>query len=606
MRKKDLEYNWVKKIIIGIIIVITLELIIAERSISVEVKDSEFANINGNWTWSGNFSLENDFIVGETEILTIEAGSNIQFKNGAKLTILGTLYANGTSELPIHLKGELDYSSGGCIDGVDYYTPAPNSWLMLKNDTSSRSLIKYASITSLGIRITCSSITISDCYISNNSRLDIEGFCSPIISNNTFRDNGIGEPKEPWYFPPYKSGSFGKPSMPTILCSSNTIAIISNNTIAHNGGFGLDIQSASPRIENNFILGNRDGGILIQDVWEGFTSNPIIIGNTIANHGDPVKRCTPPKGEDIYPSLFCVVGVQIWDSNANFYNNNISNNEIGISVEGKFKTPPKFNNDSISNNAFGVYALDGAPIFQDCYLNNIAFDFWVDIYSHIKAYNTTFDENKIYVEETSKLETENKIYYPIVGGLTITGIIICIFLSATEIGKYKFFTTLFPLYSRLTHDKILDQFVRGQIYGLIRAQPGIHYSNIKRILKVGNGTLAYHLMVLEKEGFIKAKRSKLHKQFYPTKLSVRFSEMDKKYPKGEEIEDGIKLSDLQEKILELIKNNPGITQADIVSKTDIPKQTVSYNIKNLVRNDVIDIVRDTHQNKCYIKDKVDD
>ena len=574
-------------------------------STSALAQVSEVSDVGENIKWRGNFALAKDFIVGERDILTIDPGTNIQFTNGATLTILGTLYANGTPELPIHLKGELDYSSGGNSDGVDYYTPMPTSWLMFKNDTSSRSLIKYASITSLGIRITCSSITISNCYLTNNSRLDIEGFCSPLIFKNTFRDNGIGEPKEPWYYPPYTSGSFGKSSMTTILCSSNTIAIISNNTIVHNGGFGLDIQSASPKIENNLILDNRDGGLLIQDVWEGFTSNPIIIGNTIANHGDPVKRCTPPKDSNIYPSLFCPVGVQIWNSNANFYNNNISNNEIGISVEGKFKSPPKFNNDSIINNAFGVYALDGAPIFQDCYLNNIAYDFWVDIFSHIKAYNTTFDENKIHIEETSKLETENKIYYPIVGGLTITGIIVCLFVGVTEVGKYKLFAFLFPLYSRLTQDKVLDQFVRGQIYGLIRGQPGIHYSKIRKILKVGNGTLAYHLSVLEREGFVKSKREKFHKQFYPTKLPAKFGELEEKYPQGEEIETGIKLSNLQEKIIALIKSKPGITQSNIVSELDIPKQTVSYNIKTLARHDVIELVRDTNQTKCYLKDVVE-
>ena len=605
MRKKGLEYYWVRKIMIGIIIVLTLEFIIGVYSISEVAKESEFMNINGNWTWSGNFSLEQNFIVSETETLTIEPGANIQFKNGATLKIMGTLYANGTPKLPINLNGVLDYSGYTYNGGTISSYLNPESWLVFINDTSDRSIINNTFIISLGIRIQCSSIMISNCHISNNSRLEIKGLCSPTISNNIFRDNGLGEPKQPWYYSPYKYKSWSMSSMPTILCSCDTTAIISNNTIVHNGGFGINIQSASPSIKNNSILGNRQGGFHIEDVWLGFTSNPVIVGNIIANHGKPIERCNPPKGENIYPSISCPVGVYIDDSNANFYNNNISNNEIGIYVSGRYRGTPKFFNDSISDNAFGVYSYDSSPVFQDCFLNNIAYDFWLEIYSHIKAYNTTFDENKIRIEETSKLETDNKIYYPIIGGLTIIGIIVCIFLSATEVGKYKFFTILFPLYSRLTHDKILDQFVRGQIYGLIRGQPGIHYSKIRKILKVGNGTLAYHLTVLEREGFIKSKRSKLHKQFYPTKLSVKFTELEKKYPKGEEIEEGIKLSDLQEKILALIKNHPGITQTSIASKLDTPKQTVSYNIKNLTRNDIIDIIRDANQTKCYSKDVIE-
>jgi predicted transcriptional regulator len=605
MRKSGLDYYWIRKMMIGIIIILTLGFIIGVCSISGVAKDSEFGNINGNWTWSGNFILEKNFVVSETDILTIEPGANIQFKNGATLKIMGTLYANGTPELPINLNGVLDYSgytdNGGTISS--YLNP--ESWLVFSNDTSNQSIINNTFIKSLGLRIQCSFIMISNCHISNNSRLEIEGLCSPTISNNIFRDNGIGEPKQPWYYSPYKYKSWSMSSMPTILCSYGTTAIITNNIIVHNGGFGLNINSASPWVENNSILENRQGGIHIEYTWWDCTSNPIIIGNIIANHGKPIQRCDPPGSENIYPSITCPVGVYIEDSNASFYNNNISSNEIGIHVSGRYKGTPRFFNDLISNNAFGIYSYDSSPVFQDCFLNNIAYDFWLEIYSHIKAYNTTFDENKIYIEETSKLETDNKIYYPIIGGLTITGIIICLFFSATELGKYKFFTIFFPLYSKLKHEKILDQFVRGQIYGLIRGEPGIYYSKIKKILKVGNGKLAYHLSVLEREGFVKSKRSKLHKKFFPIKLSVKFTELEKKYPKGEEIEEGIKLSDLQEKILALIKDNPGITQTIIASKLDTPKQTVSYNVKNLARNDIIDIIRDANQTKCYFKDVIE-
>ena len=608
MKTRGFENNRFRKMLIMSMIVSTLGLIMSSGSISEAVKDniiedSEYCSTNNSWVWSGNFTLEDDIVVGETDSLTVEPGAIIIFKTGTTLKVLGTLYANGTPEQPIHFYGEQLYNMG-TLEGENYnFSPYPSSWLYFRNETSRKSVISYAFFKSLGIGITCSSVRLSNCYLSNNSRLDIQGVCSPEISNNTFRDNGIGVPKEPWYYTPYKDKSWSMSSGPTILCSSDTTAVISNNTIAHNGGFGLDIQSASPRVENNKILKNRQGGIFIQDVWVGFTSNPVITGNNITNHGNALTKCNPPNGEKIYPSLFCPIGVQILDSNANFYNNSISNNEIGISVEGKFKTPPTFNKDSIINNAFGVYALDGAPIFQDCYLNNIAYDFWVDIYSHIKAYNTTFDDNKIYIEETSKLETENRIYYPIAGGLTIAGIIVCLFLGATEVGKYKFFAIFFPLYSKLKHEQILDQFVRGQIYGLIRGEPGIYYSKIKRVLKVGNGTLAYHLSVLDREGFIRSKRSRFHKKFFPTKLPSKLSELANKYPEGEELEEGIKYSDLQEKILTLIKNNPGIVQTDIASKLDAPKQTISYNIKTLVRSGIIELVRAGNQTKCYFKDE---
>lgn len=75
----------------------------------------------------------------------------------------------------------------------------------------------------------------------------------------------------------------------------------------------------------------------------------------------------------------------------------------------------------------------------------------------------------------------------------------------TEIVRYKFLTLLFiPLYTRIKKEEVLDHFVRGQIYGVIKSKPGIHYSEIMRQIGIGNGTLSYHLHMLEKQGFIKS------------------------------------------------------------------------------------------------------
>ena len=67
---------------------------------------------------------------------------------------------------------------------------------------------------------------------------------------------------------------------------------------------------------------------------------------------------------------------------------------------------------------------------------------------------------------------------------------------------------------------MLDQFVRGQIYGYVRANPGDYYSSIRDSLELSNGVVTYHLDILETEGFVRAEIEGTHKRFFPAGLKV--------------------------------------------------------------------------------------
>jgi len=84
-------------------------------------------------------------------------------------------------------------------------------------------------------------------------------------------------------------------------------------------------------------------------------------------------------------------------------------------------------------------------------------------------------------------------------------------------------------------------------------------------------------------------------------LPPKFKDLERKFPKGMEVTEGIKLSDLQERIVDAIKDSPGITQTEIVSRLNVPKQTVSYTINNLVNSGVMETVRDGNKIKCFVK-----
>ncbi|MFQ5907311.1 MAG: MarR family transcriptional regulator [Thermoplasmata archaeon] len=151
------------------------------------------------------------------------------------------------------------------------------------------------------------------------------------------------------------------------------------------------------------------------------------------------------------------------------------------------------------------------------------------------------------------------------------------FLATTEVGRYGLLTFLtFPLYIRLRKEEVLEHFVRGQIYGFIRTNPGAHYSRIRDALEVANGTLSHHLKTLEVQGFVAAKRDGMYKKFYPVDFEAE--------PGGK----GIRLSDLQARLLRRLEENGQTRQADLARDLDVTQQTVSYNLRLMCKEGLLE------------------
>jgi predicted transcriptional regulator len=179
---------------------------------------------------------------------------------------------------------------------------------------------------------------------------------------------------------------------------------------------------------------------------------------------------------------------------------------------------------------------------------------------------------------------EPKDFWYAIAGVVSIGLV----LSA-EAGRYGITRLVFPLYTRLKRDEVLDHFVRGQIYGFIVSNPGEHYSMIKDSLNVNNGTLSHHLRTLEVQGFIKSRRDGTYRRFYPVKMSI---------PQGE----GQKLSDLQIGILDIVRQTgaDGASQRFIADMLDASQQTVSYNLRALCRTGSVRIEHDGRRTRYYV------
>jgi uncharacterized membrane protein/DNA-binding MarR family transcriptional regulator len=174
------------------------------------------------------------------------------------------------------------------------------------------------------------------------------------------------------------------------------------------------------------------------------------------------------------------------------------------------------------------------------------------------------------------------------------GVALAIFLALggiavgwNEIVMLAIITQFLPLYSKIRREEVLDQYTRGKIHGYIIANPGEHYNSLKAQLKLKNGTLAYHLRVLEREGYVKSARDGPFKRFYPQEAAVPRHKSE--------------FSSIQEIVLENIRAHPGITQNDVARKMGVSSQVVNYHIRNLVTAGRIRLQREGRTTRCFLK-----
>jgi predicted transcriptional regulator len=159
----------------------------------------------------------------------------------------------------------------------------------------------------------------------------------------------------------------------------------------------------------------------------------------------------------------------------------------------------------------------------------------------------------------------------------IVGSILVISIGSffTEIGKWTLLMLFLPLYSRIKKEELLNQPIRYKIHGYLIGNPGAHFGLIKQDLGIPNGQLAYHLRQMMKAQLIYSKEDGIRKRFYPADIP--------KSKGGEHY-----FSDIQEKILGVVKRNSGISQKRIASSIGISRQVAGYHLTKMEQEGVIE------------------
>jgi len=160
-------------------------------------------------------------------------------------------------------------------------------------------------------------------------------------------------------------------------------------------------------------------------------------------------------------------------------------------------------------------------------------------------------------------------------------------LMSSDSGRYALACAFLPLYTRLNHERLLDNRKRFLIYGFIVENPGEHFSAIRSTLRLNSGTTVYHLRVLEREGKITSMKEGKYRRFY---VKGGYAIPDR----------STKLSKAQMEIVEILSDNPGITQQDLARTLNKAPSTINHHVKHLEAMDVIMAIETDRRTKRYV------
>lgn len=121
---------------------------------------------------------------------------------------------------------------------------------------------------------------------------------------------------------------------------------------------------------------------------------------------------------------------------------------------------------------------------------------------------------------------------------------------------------------------------RKLIYNYISTHPGVSLGVIKDFFDLNESTLKYHLHYLEKNKKITSTREGKQRCYYcEHKMAIIFHSPQK-------IKQ-LNLSKSQQRVLNIIKRQPGINKKELIKFTKMNKKTLSYNIDKLIEGKLI-------------------
>jgi parallel beta-helix repeat protein len=517
------------------------------------IQDAVNASVDGDTVrvWEGLYLLE--------ESLTLNKTINLTGNNSQTTIIKG----NG-----IDIEAERVSVTGFNITGYAAEAVQVQSWANYSRITDNTIVFN-----GVGIRGSAHHLIIQNNNISHNSN---DGIYLRYTTNATVSDNYL-----------YMNKASG-------IYFEGSYSTFSNNSCFSNR-YGLKISDSSfhNMIANNTCRLNTVGILVIS--YEQHDGNNTIVDNTCVKNYNGLVLNTAHRNLVFNNSFYHnTKGITLRDSS----NNSILNNVVSENVQGMkftFVLTDEYsetrtvnntiqNNQIVDNTEYGIqvdnqgvvvnasknywgsnsgpYNRKGNPQGKGNHVSNdVDFRPWIDKNGTVNHSSETYPE-----EEVVRFWEKEHVHF-----LLLFLIIIFLFLGLMIISE-PFRYALLSFYTRLNPDKrgsdTEQEKNKGNIYQFVENSPGANLSTVKEEMKLGYGTVVYHLEVLQRERYLRSAVAGLKKQFW-TKRD--FPSSDEPF-----------LSETQQKIVETLQKAGSLSRAQLCEKTGLPRSTLGFNLAKLV------------------------
>ncbi len=126
-----------------------------------------------------------------------------------------------------------------------------------------------------------------------------------------------------------------------------------------------------------------------------------------------------------------------------------------------------------------------------------------------------------------------------------------------------------PMYARFTGAGVMDHDARDRAFAFVRAHPGATVQAVAEGLAIAWSTAAYHLRVLEREGFLAGERRGRHRRFFAAGEPAAREALD------------VADHPTARRILRAVADSPGLAQKDLAAIAGITPSTAAWHLERL-------------------------
>jgi predicted transcriptional regulator len=141
-------------------------------------------------------------------------------------------------------------------------------------------------------------------------------------------------------------------------------------------------------------------------------------------------------------------------------------------------------------------------------------------------------------------------------------------------------------------DEILNNERRGKIYEYIKRNPGLHLRQLQRSLRIPLASLQYHLNYMTKRKIIFEEKSENYTRYYCILLE----------PRDKRVLSILRQKRLREIVLLILINKKAKCQL-IVRTLNLSASTISFYLKYLVENSILERTKIGYENIYTLKDE---